>query len=46
METVQQNGRLTLFSNKFNSKIYSIIFGTNRQTSPIYTYIEDIFHKN
>ena len=27
METVQQNGRFTLFSNKFPSNIYSILFG-------------------
>ena len=27
METVQQNGRFTLFSSKFPSKIYSILFG-------------------
>ena len=26
METVQQNGRLTLFSSKFPSNIYSILF--------------------
>ena len=27
METVQQNGRFTLFSSKFHSNIYSILFG-------------------
>ena len=27
METVQQNGCFTLFSCKFHSKIYSILFG-------------------
>ena len=27
METVQQNGRFTLFSSKFPSNIYSILFG-------------------
>ena len=27
METVQQNGRFTLFSIKFPSNIYSILFG-------------------
>ena len=27
METVQQNGRFTLFSSKFQSNIYSILFG-------------------
>jgi len=27
METVQQNGRFTLFPNKFHSNIYSILFG-------------------
>jgi len=26
METVQQNGRFTLFSSKFHSNIYSILF--------------------
>jgi len=26
METVQQNGRFTLFSSKFPSNIYSILF--------------------
>ena len=26
METVQQNGRLTLFTSKFPSNIYSILF--------------------
>jgi len=29
METAQQNGRLTLFSSKFPSNIYSILFGFN-----------------
>ena len=27
METVQQNGRFTLFSSKFPSNVYSILFG-------------------
>ena len=27
METVQQNGHFTLFSSKFHSNIYSILFG-------------------
>jgi len=27
METVQQNGRFTLYSRKFPSNIYSILFG-------------------
>ena len=27
METVQQNGRFTLFYSKFHSNIYSILFG-------------------
>ena len=27
METVQQNGRFTLFSSKFPSNIYSILYG-------------------
>ena len=27
METVQQNGRITLFSSKFHYNIYSILFG-------------------
>ena len=27
METVQQNGRFTLFPSKFHSNIYSILFG-------------------
>ena len=27
METVQQNGPFTLFSSKFHSNIYSILFG-------------------
>ena len=26
-ETVQQNGRFTLFSSKFPSNIYSVLFG-------------------
>ena len=29
METEQQNGRFTLFSTKFHSNIYSILFGQN-----------------
>ena len=29
METVQQNGRFTLFSSKFHSNIYSILFAAN-----------------
>ena len=29
METVQQNGRFTLFSTKFHSNIYSILFVYN-----------------
>ena len=29
METVQQNGRFTLFSSKFPSNIYSILYGNN-----------------
>ena len=29
METVQQNGRFTLFSSKFHSNIYSILFAYN-----------------
>ena len=29
METVQQNGRFTLFSSKFPSNIYFILFGSN-----------------
>ena len=28
METVQQNGRFTLFSSKFHSNIYSILFAS------------------
>ena len=31
METVQQNGRFTLFSSKFHSNIYSILFAQNTQ---------------
>ena len=27
METVQQNGRFTLFSSKYHSNIYSILYG-------------------
>jgi len=27
LETVQQNGRFTLFSSKFPSNIYSILYG-------------------
>ena len=27
METVQQNGRFTLFSSKFPSNIYSVLYG-------------------
>ena len=27
MEKVQQNGRFTIFSSKFHSNIYSILFG-------------------
>ena len=27
MESVQQNGRFTLFSSKFHSNIYSILYG-------------------
>ena len=30
METVQQNGRFTLFSSKFQSNIYSILFNYNQ----------------
>jgi len=30
METVQQNGRFTIFSNKFPSNIYSILFESCR----------------
>jgi len=33
METVQQNGRFTLFSSKFPSNIYSILFGGNPRPS-------------
>ena len=29
METVQQNGRFTLFSSKFHSNIYTILFEFN-----------------
>ena len=29
METVQQNGRFTLFSSKFPSNIYSILYVSN-----------------
>ena len=29
METVQQNGRFTLFSSKLHSNIYSILFADN-----------------
>ena len=32
METVQQNGRFTLFSSKFPSNIYSFLFGDKRVT--------------
>ena len=37
METVQQNGRFTLFSSKFHSSIYSIFFGikSNKNCSTI-----------
>ena len=31
METVQKNGRCTLFSSKFHSNIYSILFGFIRK---------------
>ena len=31
METVQQNGRFTLFSSKFPSNIYSILYGFERR---------------
>ena len=34
METVQQNGRFTLFSIKFPSNIYFILFGHVRCTEP------------
>ena len=34
METVQQNGRFTLFSSKFHSNIYFILFGP----IPAYNY--------
>ena len=40
METVQQNGRFTLFSTKFHSSIYSILFGSN----PHYHYLENGLH--
>ena len=29
METVQQNGRFTLFSSNFHSNVYSILYGIN-----------------
>ena len=32
METVQQNGRFTLFCSKFHSDIYSILFGLMGRT--------------
>ena len=34
METVQQNGRFTFFSNKFHSNIYSILFDQFIQKNP------------
>ena len=33
METVQQNSRFTLFSSKFHSNIYSILFGSDHNKS-------------
>ena len=36
METVQQNGRFTLFSSKLHSNIYSILFDGIPKTSYIF----------
>jgi len=35
METVQQNGRFTLFSSKFHFNIYSILFDSKLKSSRI-----------
>jgi len=43
METVQQNGRFTLFSSKFPSNIYSILFGKNLNIYFLDVGIEKLF---
>ena len=44
METVQQNGRFTLFSSKFHSNIYSILYNCNITPSTIIQEMSN--HKN
>ena len=44
METVQQNGRFTLFSSKFPSNIYSIIFDSYDQNISLIFYLKDGSH--
>ena len=44
METVQQNGRFTLFSSKFPSNIYSILFAWNTAKLSVYRGQVENYH--
>ena len=45
METVQQNGRFTLFSSKFHSNIYSILFDFTKVAISLTKIDENFFLK-